>query len=223
MLMGPAKIASRGTANRPNSLLLVLATTAARAQTGAMRVLLKFVLDCPPDAAWRALRSPAVFREVSSPLMTIESLDPGGFPTIWEEGSHEVKMRALGILPVGTQTISLSFTERADGVRIVHDSGGPSGGSLATVSSFDHQMAIAPDPAGTGKTLYRDQLTFGAGPLTLAAWYPFWAFWQLRGARIRQLAPSWNHVFDHDEVAAVTPPDAASAPESDQNRSDSTR
>ncbi len=27
------------------------------------------ILDCDPDAAWRALRSPAVFREVSSPFM----------------------------------------------------------------------------------------------------------------------------------------------------------
>ena len=185
-----------------------------------MRVLLKLVLDCPPDAAWRALRSPAVLREVSSPLMTLESLEPGGFPTIWEEGSHEVRMRALGILPVGTQTISLNFVTRADGVRIVHDTGGPSSGSLGAVTSFDHQMAIAPDPAGTGKTLYRDQLTFGAGPLTIAAWYPFWAFWQLRGARIRQLAPSWHHIPDHGDASEVNPPAAASVPESDRNHTD---
>ena len=52
-------------------------------------------------------------------------------------------------------------------------------------------MAISPDPAGTGKTLYRDRLIIGAGALTPAAWYGMWALWQWRGARLRQLAPNW--------------------------------
>lgn len=122
-----------------------------------------------------------------------------------------MRLRALGLLPIGTQTIALNFIERPDGVRIVHDSGGHRSGALGAAPAFDHRMAIAPDPAGTGKTLYRDQLSIGSGLVSAAAWYPFWAFWQLRGARIRALAPSWHHIPDLGDAAEVSPPGDASA------------
>ena len=158
-----------------------------------MRVLLKYVLDCDPDAAWRALRSPAVFREVSAPFVTVDSLEPQGFPTIWEPGVHPVVMKGAGLVPMGEQIIDLSFVERADGVRIIHDSGGGVSGPVELLSTWDHRMAVAPDPAGSGGTLYRDQLTIGAGLLTPAVWYGTWVFWQWRGHRIRELAPTWSY------------------------------
>ena len=40
-----------------------------------MRVLLKLTLDCTPDAAWRALRSPAVLREVVATSQTVAFAD----------------------------------------------------------------------------------------------------------------------------------------------------
>ena len=43
-----------------------------------------------------------------------------------------------------------------------------------------------------GRTLYRDQLRFSAGPLTLLVWPVLWAFWQWRGRRIRSLARDWR-------------------------------
>ena len=45
-----------------------------------MIVMLKVVLDCDPDAAWHALRSPAALREVVSPWLDFASLEPQGFP-----------------------------------------------------------------------------------------------------------------------------------------------
>jgi hypothetical protein len=52
-------------------------------------------------------------------------------------------------------------------------------------------MAVSPAPSG--KTLYRDQLVFSAGPiLTPAMWPVLWSFWQWRGAAIRRLAPTWE-------------------------------
>ncbi len=45
-----------------------------------MPVTLDLVLDCPPDAAWEAVHAPAVFRAVSGPWTTVESLEQGGFP-----------------------------------------------------------------------------------------------------------------------------------------------
>jgi len=167
-----------------------------------MRVLLKKVLDCDPDAAWRAIRSPAVFREVSSPLLAMESLEPLGFPTMWQPGDHPASFRALGLVPLGTQVIRLTEqTERSDGVRILRDTGRGVSGALAAVTLWDHRMAIAPDPAGTGKTLYRDQLIFRAGLGTIALWPSFWAFWQVRMLRLEQLAPTWRHDVGVDAPA----------------------
>ena len=172
-----------------------------------MRVLLKEILDCSPDAAWRAIQSPAVFREVSSPVVSVESLAADGFPTIWEPGEHPVALRALGALPMGTQVIRLSTSStRKDGVRILRDTGRGVSGALAAVTLWEHSMAIAPDPAGTGKTLYRDQLVFKAGPATLAAWPVFWALWQWRMLQIKRLAPGWSL-----DLGADAPADPASA------------
>ncbi|TFB96990.1 hypothetical protein [Cryobacterium sp. HLT2-28] len=158
-----------------------------------MRVLLKEILDCSPDAAWRALRSPAVFREVSSPVVSVESLEAGGFPTVWEPGEHPVGLNALGLLPMGEQVIRLTMeTTRKDGVRILRDTGRGVSGALASVTLWDHRMAVAADPAGTGKTLFRDQLIFRTGALTLASWPVFWALWQWRMHQLRRLAPTWR-------------------------------
>ena len=170
-----------------------------------MRVLLKEILDCSPDAAWRALRSPAVFREVSSPVVSVDSLEMDGFPTIWEPGEHPVSLTALGLVPMGDQVIRLTMaTTRKDGVRILRDTGRGVSGPLASVTLWDHRMAVSPDPAGTGKTLFRDQLIFRTGALTLASWPVFWALWQWRLHQLKRLAPNWSLDLGVDE----TQPDA---------------
>ena len=72
-------------------------------------------------------------------------------------------------------------------------------------------MAVSALP--DGRTLYRDQLLAHAGALDLVAWYPTWAFWQWRGLRLRQLAPTWS--FDPpgtaDASAAAGPAGAPGA------------
>jgi hypothetical protein len=160
-----------------------------------MRVLLKFTLDCEPDAAWRAVRSPVVFRAVSRPLTRFTSLEENGFPDEWSPGVHPVRMYAAGNILVGDQTIDLEFitrpaTAKRGEVRIVRDTGRGLSGPLALVTRWEHSMAIAAAPGG--RTLYRDQLDFSVGPLTLLAWPLYWAFWQWRGAAMRRLAPTWK-------------------------------
>ncbi|MFD1714782.1 hypothetical protein ACFSBZ_09895 [Amnibacterium flavum] len=169
-----------------------------------MRVLLKLILDCEPEAAWRAIQSPTVFREASLPLLTFRSLEPNGFPNRWEEGAHPIRMSIAGV-PLGSQTIGIEFPERRhEGVQILRDNGAGLTGLNTVFDKWDHRMAIAADPAGTGKTLYRDRLSFSAGPLTLAVWPSMWALWQLRGARLTALAPSWTHPAT--ETSAGTEP-----------------
>lgn len=154
-----------------------------------MRILLKLVLDCTPEAAWRAIRDPKVFAAVSAPVTTFSSLEPGGFPPSWPAGPHPVRVTALGLLPIGEQIIDISFPAREDGVRMMRDSGGAISGPLAVVRRWQHTMAVAPAPGG--RTLYRDRLVFDAGPLTLLLWPVYWAFWQYRASGLRRLAATW--------------------------------
>jgi hypothetical protein len=154
-----------------------------------MRVLLKVVLDCHPDVAWDAIRSPAVLGAVSRPLTTFESLEPGGFPRLWAEGDHPVLVRAGGIVPIGEQIIGISFPD-LPGVRAMRDTGRGLSGPLAAITSWQHTLTVA--PTDDGRTLYRDQLKFEAGALTSLLWPMYWAFWQWRAIRMQQLAPGWS-------------------------------
>jgi hypothetical protein len=154
-----------------------------------MRVLLKIELDCTPDAAWRALTSPAVFRAVSAPFMGFSSLESDGFPEQWSEGTHPLEARAFDRVPIGEQTVELTFLRKGD-ARIVRDTGRGLSGPLALVDRWEHSMAVSPAPGG--RTLYRDQLVFSAAPASAALWPLYWAFWQWRGSRIRSLSSEWT-------------------------------
>ncbi|WP_253259824.1 hypothetical protein [Subtercola boreus] len=172
-----------------------------------MKVMLKLTLDCSVDAAWRALQSPTVFREVSAPLLKVVSLEEGGFSTTWPEGKNRVEIEALGLVPMGRQVIDIDRTRtQHPGVRIIHDKGYGASGALTLMKTWDHRMAVSADPYDPSKTLYRDRLIIGAGALTPAIWVSMWAFWQIRGIRLQQLAPTWSFEPKHaapvvDEVA----------------------
>ena len=155
-----------------------------------MRVLLKLVLDCSPDAAWRAIRSPEVFRAVSSPFTAFTSLEPEGFPESWPAGEHPVLGRAFGLVALGGQIIDISFPERSDDVRMVVDSGRGVSGPLTAVTYWHHTMAVSPLP--DGRTLYRDELRFDAGAITPLLWPMYWVFWQWRALQLKRLAPSFS-------------------------------
>jgi len=91
-----------------------------------MRVLLKLTLDCTPDAAWRALRSPAVLREVVAPWLDFSSLEQDGLPTTWPEGPHRVRALAFRRFPAGEELVDVSYPGGLPtGVRMLRDSGQP--------------------------------------------------------------------------------------------------
>lgn len=152
-------------------------------------MLLKLELDCAPDAAWRALRSPEVFQAVAAPLLRFRSLEPGGFPEQWPAGEHPLEVRVFGVLPAGSQTSVLTFERRGD-IRLLHDHGYPERGPLLLVTYWHHTMAVS--PAAGGRTLFRDRLEFEGWLATPFLWPLFWALWQWRGRRLRALAPTWS-------------------------------
>jgi hypothetical protein len=161
-----------------------------------MHVQLKLVLDCPPSAAWRAIRSPAVFGDVSFPFVEFEPLDGGEFPEFWEQGSHPVRARALfGLIDAGAQDIDLLFRERF-GTQIFEDRGGPLSGPLTVITRWRHRMALQTWP--DGRTLLLDRLEFSAGLLTPVVWAGLWVFWQWRARGLLRLAPGFRARFGAD-------------------------
>jgi hypothetical protein len=157
--------------------------------TGRMRVLLRTELDCEPDAALRALRSPRVMRRVAAPLLRVDPVGAEAFPDPWTPGPHLARLCALGAIPLGEQTIDIRLLRRGD-ARLVRDVGRPVSGALALLTRWEHTMAVAPAPGG--RTLYRDRLVVSAGMLTPLAWFALWAVWQWRLARMRRLARAWE-------------------------------
>lgn len=159
-----------------------------------MRILLKLVIDCDADAAWRALHSPTAVAELYGPLLSMRPLAQA--PSAWEAGTDlPVQLSVAGAVPVGRQLISVSerrTTDRHGPVRIFRDSGIPLTGPLATLDVWDHQMAVSPAPRDASRTLWRDRLVFD-GPAAALLWPVLWSAWQWRAARIRALAPSWAH------------------------------
>ncbi|WP_100809882.1 MULTISPECIES: hypothetical protein [unclassified Microbacterium] len=171
-----------------------------------MRILLKLVIDCDADAAWRALHSPRAVAELYGSLVRLESAETGGLPTRWEPGTDAVvDMSFAGIVPMGRQLIHASdrITRDSRGeVRIFRDSGIPLTGPLASLDVWDHQLAVAPAPGDPSRTLWRERLTIG-GPTAPLLWPGLWAAWQWRAQRIRSLAPSWAH--DVEATSAAEP------------------
>lgn len=178
-----------------------------------MRILLKLVIDCDPDAAWRALHSPAAAAELYGPFMEMQPLG-GDMPTSLEPGADvPVQLSVGGFLPLGRQLIHAGdrYVESASGpVRIFRDSGIPLTGPLSSLDVWDHQMAVSAAPGDPNKTLWRERLVIGGGA-ALALWPGLWATWQWRAARLRAVAPTWAYDPELDSAAEPESPTPASA------------
>ncbi|MDC7803637.1 hypothetical protein PP359_06885 [Sphingomonas sp. BLCC-B65] len=174
-----------------------------------MRIMLKLVLDCDADAAWRALHSPRAVADLYGPFVQLVPMAAEGLPSRLEAGADvPVRMSVAGQITLGQQLIHVSerHVDDANGpVRIFRDSGIPLTGPLAALDVWDHQMAVSPAPGDPSRTLWRDRLVIG-GAAAAALWPVLWATWQWRGARLKALAPTW--AYDPDTVQNV-PVDAS--------------
>lgn len=159
-----------------------------------MHVALRFELDAYPDEVWAMLRDPLALADVVAPLILIEPVGHRRFPPTWNTerstGDHLVRLRLLGILPLGDQRIRLS-TSRRNGARILEDTGGPVSGALGLVTRWRHRMAVS--PLAGGRTLYRDRLDISAGVLTPLVWIGAWLLWQYRALGIRRVIAARTH------------------------------
>lgn len=174
-----------------------------------MRILLKLTLDTDADAAWRALHSPTVLAEMYGPFVTVDPLDPAEAEAVAgsldPRASTGVRLRLLGVIPLGRQLIAVSDRRLSHGgatVRILRDSGIPLTGPLAALDVWDHQLAVAPVSGDPTRTLWRERLVIG-GPTAALFWPSLWLTWQWRARRIRRLARHWAH--DPGPVATRNP------------------
>lgn len=149
-----------------------------------MRVTLRLELDAYPETVWTMLHDPLALAAVVAPLLELEPVGHRRFPPAWTLGEHLVRVRLLGLVPLGDQRIRLATSRKGD-ARILEDSGGPVSGALGLVTSWRHRMAVSPLPGG--RTLYRDRLDVSAGVLTPLAWPALWALWQYRARGIRRV------------------------------------
>ena len=146
-----------------------------------MRVKLSTELDISAGHAWAEVKRPRLMTHVARPLVTIEPVEPPMLPDEWRPGRYLVRMRLLGVLPIGEQWIVI--TELSDGpVRYGFRDEGH--GRLA--ARWDHRGTI--EPIGPTRCRYRDEVDVGSGPLGSFVWSFARLLFAHRQRRLRALA-----------------------------------
>lgn len=169
-----------------------------------MRVTLSTPLDAPPEWVAAHLQSTAVFRHITAPLVHFSPPAGTDWPRLWAPGNFEVRIRLLGWLPMGPQTVRISVEAPAEpgGWPTLRDNGE---GRL--MRRWDHRITLQPLP--DGRTLYTDDIEVVARylPLLMTPLSALFAhvFYRHRQRRWRALAqahaatgapPSPVHVRD---------------------------
>ena len=153
-----------------------------------MHLRLSTALPCPAERVREGVLSPRLLDYVAAPLVRFTPVDPPRFPERWCPGAYLVAMRLFGVLPLGTQTIDLSFPPPRPGELVLRDNGQ---GKLIAV--WEHQITVAPD--GPLATSYTDELRVDAGLLTPLIWAWAYLFFRHRQRRWRRLVASG---FDYE-------------------------
>lgn len=116
------------------------------------------VLEAPPDRVWEEVRKPRLLLYVAAPWIRFDPVRPESLPDVWQDGEYVVSMRFHGAVPLGRQTVVISYPEPMGDTRRLRDDG--YGG---VIRRWDHLMEVSPHPEGT---LYRDSVAIDAGWLT---------------------------------------------------------
>lgn len=121
-------------------------------------------------------------RHVSAPLVTFKRTDGAPWPPAFDDAPLNVRIRLLGVLPIGRQTILTRQDEsEAPGRFRLYDRGL---GSLAR--NWVHRITV--DALLDGLTLYEDWVEVQAGLLTAPVAAFVWLFFAWRQHRWRDLA-----------------------------------
>jgi hypothetical protein len=152
-----------------------------------MKIDLTTVLPCCLDDAVAHVMSTRLLQYVAHPLVSFSPVTDTSFPETWTEGTHWVRLRLFGFLPVGRQAIVISKASLPRGFAI------RDAGHSALIPVWDHLITIEPTQGGVR---YRDQVEISARVLTPLIWMFAQLFYRHRQRRWRQLAANG---FDYGE------------------------
>lgn len=144
-----------------------------------MTVSLTTRLDASPDRVWDEARKPRLLFHIGHPLMKFTMTDPDHVPDYWDCCDYLVSLRLYGVIPLGSQTISISYPEPTEQAFYLRDKG-----HSASIRRWDHLVTVARDAEGT---LYTDYLEIEAGLRTPLVTAFAWWFYAHRQGRLRIL------------------------------------
>lgn len=138
--------------------------------------------ECTAEQFWDKIVEPKSLQYVAAPLLRFEPLVAGELDGEWIVGkTYEVRLSALGFLPVGRHRIEIVAIDRTTNTIESQESG-----SLARV--WNHTIRF--HPAGTGQLRYTDAIEIKAGVLTVFIWAFAHLFYRHRQRRWKELLAS---------------------------------
>ncbi|NBQ42101.1 MAG: hypothetical protein EBU23_06030 [Mycobacteriaceae bacterium] len=135
-------------------------------------------LDAPPEAVWRAVKTPDAFRRVTRGLLTMPAIRDRH--DSWREGETVVGWVFLfGILPFSRHTLHVARIDETAMVLTSREKGG-------LLRRWNHDILV--EKRGETRSTYRDRIDIDAGVFTPAVvLYANW-FYRMRQRRWRRLA-----------------------------------
>ncbi|CCH89346.1 conserved protein of unknown function [Modestobacter italicus] len=147
-----------------------------------MLVTVTTELPCTVELAGDVVRSSRLLVHVYWPLLVFRPVDPPELPVTWRVEDYLVTMRLLGLVPLGRQTISISFPTTTPDRLLLRDNG-----SGQLLRRWDHLITIEPG-SRPGRTRYTDRIDVEAGRFTVVAWAFAHMLYRWRQRRWRHLA-----------------------------------
>jgi len=148
-----------------------------------MQIKLETDLACSAARAWQEVNTTRLLRHVARPLLTFEPIDPPQWPAQWQDERYLVRLRLMGLLPLGKQWVVITRWVSQQPRYEVRDNGY---GALAR--RWDHHVSIWPLSESSAR--YVDRVEIEAGLLTPVVWLFAALFYRHRQRRWRALARS---------------------------------
>lgn len=144
-----------------------------------MIVQLETNLPATPADCAAAVMTPALLHHVAAPLVRFEPVQSAAWPARWTPGPFPVRLKLFGLLPLGEQTIDISFPSAAPGCFALRDNG-----HSRLIPRWDHLITIE---AADGGTRYTDRVEIEADWRTPFVWLFARLFYAHRQRRWRRL------------------------------------
>lgn len=136
------------------------------------------MIPLPVETVWSELQKTATLDFVAAPVIKFRyKCDK---PEHWAEGQYPVEMLLFGIIPLGEQTIAITFLQPTDGTYTMRDDGFSN-----LISKWEHQIKVE---KVNSLTRYTDTVEISAGMLTPLVWLFASCFFYHRQNRWKKLA-----------------------------------